>query len=385
MVPSMAAQSIANNIGNSLQIVGEKVKLLVDAIEDLRKLGLREIDTELPELVLVGDQSAGKSSLMGAIAEINLPKNSGMCTRCPANIKTSSSVDGSWSCVVSLQESYYHQPDHRRNLIPTKNQPFPPWKENVEQTLNLRPFKTIYKKDELDEIMQWAQLALLNPNQDYRSFIPGSGSFAQRGMKVFLAEHKNEADFSPNVVAIDISGPELPALSFFDLPGIFVSAKNKDEHYLIKVFENLAAKYIKKQNALVICAIQMAADPGLSRTSAIIEQYKAESRTIGVLTKADLLPEGSTHLDYDSILKGKTHILPRGYFITKQPGDKFRQTKSDFHEQAREEEELYFDNDPRWTGEWQDHRERCGTRAIQTYLSQQFARLIANRSVIYIC
>ena len=65
-------------------------------------------------------------------------------------------------------------------------------------------FKTIYKKDELDEVIQWAQLALLNPNQDYRSFIPGSGSLAQRGMKVFLAEHKNEADFAPNVVAINL-------------------------------------------------------------------------------------------------------------------------------------------------------------------------------------
>jgi len=40
--------------GASLQIVGEKVNLLVDAIEELRKLGLKEIATELPELVLVG-------------------------------------------------------------------------------------------------------------------------------------------------------------------------------------------------------------------------------------------------------------------------------------------------------------------------------------------
>jgi hypothetical protein len=42
--------------GASLQIVGEKVNLLVSAIEKLRQLGLKELDTELPELVLVGDQ-----------------------------------------------------------------------------------------------------------------------------------------------------------------------------------------------------------------------------------------------------------------------------------------------------------------------------------------
>ena len=39
IVPSMAAQSIANNISNS-RIVSEKVKLLIDAIKDLQKLGL---------------------------------------------------------------------------------------------------------------------------------------------------------------------------------------------------------------------------------------------------------------------------------------------------------------------------------------------------------
>ena len=139
-------------------------------------------------------------------------------------------------------------------------------------------------------------------------------------------------------------------MSVFDLPGICVSAKNKDEHYLIKVFENLAAKYIKKQNALVICAIQMAADLGLLQTSAIIKQYKAEGRTIGVLNKADLLPGGSTHLGYDSIFKGKTHILPRGYFITKQPDDKFKQTKSDFYEQAREERSFILTTIPSGLG-----------------------------------
>jgi len=82
MAPSIASRLPAP--GASLELVGEKVSLLVNAIEELRKLGLKEIDTELPELVLVGDQSAGKSSLMGAIAEINLPKDKGMCTRCPA-------------------------------------------------------------------------------------------------------------------------------------------------------------------------------------------------------------------------------------------------------------------------------------------------------------
>lgn len=356
--------------GASLQIVGQRVNLLVDAIEELRKLGLREIDTELPELVLVGDQSAGKSSLMGAIAEINLPKNSGMCTRCPANIKTAPA--DTWTCTVSLHEYYKYTNDTRRT--PTKAQPFPPWMEDQEQGLTIRPFKTVSDKSELEEVLRWAQIALLNPSLDYHQFIPGSGAIAQNGKQ----GHKHEADFSPNIVAIEISGPRLPALSFYDLPGIFVSAANKEEQYLIKVFENLAAKYIKHENALIILAMTMANDPGLSKTSAIIEKYKAEKRTIGVLTMPDRLQKGSTHMDFDAILRGTNHALPRGYFVTKQPGPEFV-PRIDYHLQAREDEDAFFDSDPLFTGEWREFRDRCGTTAIQTYLSQEFARLIAQR------
>jgi hypothetical protein len=346
--------------------------MLVDAIEELRQLGLKQIDTKLPELVLVGDQSAGKSTLMGAIAEINLPKNKGMCTRCPANIKTSPAPN--WSCKVSLHEYYSYTSDTRR--VPTKSQPFPPWKENEDHALVINHFKTTSDKAELEDILRWAQVALLNPSQDFKSFIPGSGHQTQVPLR---HDQKHEADFSPNLVAIEISGPGLPALSFYDLPGIFVSAATKEEQYLVKVFENLATKYIKHERALIICAITMQNDPGLSRTSAIIDLQKAGDRCIGVLTMPDRLQEGAMHMDYDAILRGKAHVFPKGYFITKQPGPDFRQHQEDYHAQARHEEEHFFDTDSRWTGSWREFRHKCGTTAIQQYLSQEFAQQITSR------
>jgi len=85
-----------------LEFVGSKVKILVDAISDLRRYGLQHV-VELPELVLVGDQSAGKSSLMSALTEVKLPRDQGICTKCPANIKTSPA--NKWSCKISLVQS----------------------------------------------------------------------------------------------------------------------------------------------------------------------------------------------------------------------------------------------------------------------------------------
>lgn len=142
--------------GASLQIVGEKVNMLVDAIEKLRQLGLNELKEELPELVLVGDQSAGKSSLMGAIAEIKLPKGNGMCTRCPSNIKTSPAT--AWKCTVSLHQSYDFTGERQR----TEHQEFPQWREKPSG-LEQIPFKTIYHNSELENVLRWAQVAQLNP------------------------------------------------------------------------------------------------------------------------------------------------------------------------------------------------------------------------------
>ena len=53
----------------------------IDLIDNLRHLGL-EKDVALPSIVVVGDQSAGKSSTLEAISGIQLPRGSGRCYTC---------------------------------------------------------------------------------------------------------------------------------------------------------------------------------------------------------------------------------------------------------------------------------------------------------------
>lgn len=374
MEPSLRASMAP--MASGLEIVGEKVNLLVAAIEELRQLGLREIETLLPEIVLVGDQSAGKSSLMGAIAEINLPKDMGMCTRCPANITTAPADE--WSCKVSLHESYHFTFTNVKNhKVRPKATPFLPWVENDDPRPVIRAFAETRNKQELERILQWAQFALLNPSTDYHAFIPGTGSIAESGLQ---DGHAHEADFSPNIVAIEISGPRLPALSFYDLPGVFSGSGHPETQYLVEVFEALVTKYVGHDNALIILTMNMSLDPEHSRTSALIRKNaKAEKRTLGVLTNPDRIPEGSLHKGWDDVVRGTRHVLQRGYFITKQPGNNFSPGQEDYHVKARREEKHFFDTNPLWTGEWSGYQERTGTGAIRKYLSQEFAQLISKK------
>lgn len=164
-LPSTASQSqssqdqMAPARPQGLEFVGSKVKLLVDGISELRKFGLQHV-VALPELVLVGDQSAGKSSLMSALTEVKLPRDQGICTKCPANIKTSPAE--TWSCKISLQQEYRYSPSNRiTEATVTKNNPFPPW---VTQDLEEKLFMVTENKDDLEDGIKWAQLALLNHN-----------------------------------------------------------------------------------------------------------------------------------------------------------------------------------------------------------------------------
>ena len=129
---------------------------------------------------------------MGAIAEINLPKGESMCTRCPTNIKTSPAPE--WRCTVSLQFTHTYETTRKHG------QAFPNWRESegLESVL----FKEIHDKAELEEVLTWAQIALLNPSKDMDSFVPGNKEHA---LKKQHNDKSTEAQFSPNVIAVRIN------------------------------------------------------------------------------------------------------------------------------------------------------------------------------------
>jgi len=355
--------------GGAEVFINDHIKDLVDAINDLQKFDLDHV-APLPEIVVVGDQSAAKSSLICAFTAMKMPRSVGCCTKVPANIKVSPS--DTWSCTVSLHQKYKYQSPSRpiEQKDVTSRNPFPGW---VEGDLVEKKFKEISDKSEFEEVMRWAQIALLNPTEHYKYFIPGSGTRHEK------KDTTEDVGFSPNIISVEISGPGLPVLSFFDLPGIILNSPKPETEYLVKVFENLAIKYIKRKNAIIVYCLTMSVDPVLSRTGKIIRDHKAEDRTIGILTKPDTL--GAKHDDFEKILMGYEHQLGHGYFVTKQPGPDSNLSGPDYHHLARQEENLFFEEDPLWRGDWVGFQPRCGTFRIQKYLSQQLAVQISKRFV----
>ncbi|XP_065017541.1 dynamin-related protein 4C-like [Musa acuminata AAA Group] len=61
----------------------QRIRPLLDAVDRLRHLNVMQEGIELPTIVVVGDQSSGKSSVLESIAGISLPRGQGICTRVP--------------------------------------------------------------------------------------------------------------------------------------------------------------------------------------------------------------------------------------------------------------------------------------------------------------
>ena len=101
-------------------------------------------------------------------------------------------TQGAWSCTVWLQFIY---DKNGRPLGRARNEQFG---------------EVMYDEDEVQERIERAHRAILNPNTDHNIFLEADEEdFPER-----------EVDFTKNSVSLRISGPDVEDLSFCDLPGM---------------------------------------------------------------------------------------------------------------------------------------------------------------------
>jgi hypothetical protein len=66
---------------DALKSLGAQSHRLIQGIKKLEELSISATLKSLPKFVVVGDQSAGKSSIVEALCDISLPRSMGTCTR----------------------------------------------------------------------------------------------------------------------------------------------------------------------------------------------------------------------------------------------------------------------------------------------------------------
>ncbi|KAL4873018.1 hypothetical protein BDV12DRAFT_209663 [Aspergillus spectabilis] len=350
LTPTMEIPAL--DASDPLTILTESMSTLVKKIQDLRHIGIEDSQITLPKICVIGDQSTGKSSLVEGMSQIKVPRSAGTCTRCPMEINLSESEPGQpWRCHVYLSRRYMF--DGSKKIKPKKSEPLGPWYPQEQEDEH---FITISDKGRVEEVIQWAQIAILNPSNPTANYIPGKNGDTDPHVQV---------KFSPNIVRLDIRAPGFPSLSFYDLPGVINQAELDDERYLVPLVENLVKEYISQENCIVLLTMTMTDDVMNSSASRILRDNRgAKHRALGVLTKPDRVQAGDSYTQWTEILVGDKFHLEYGYYVVKNNPD-----PSVEHSVAREEEDEFFTSPP-WATELVAYQDRFGTRNLQTTLSR---------------
>ncbi|KAJ6458250.1 P-loop containing nucleoside triphosphate hydrolase protein [Mycena sanguinolenta] len=288
---------------------------MLDLVNRLHSTGV-QIDIDLPQIAVIGIQSAGKSSLIESISGITLPRAAGTCTRCPTECRLSRS-DAPWKCTVEL-----------RIITDKKGQP-------LGQARTEAFGEPIADKAAVEDRIRRAQRAILNPSKPVLSFLDDF-------------EDDATVSFSTNYISLGITGPEVADLSFVDLPGLIASVSRGGNERDIAMVENLVTSYISKPSCVILLTVACETDFENQGAHHLTKKYDPEGkRTIGVLTKPDRIPRGDED-NWLPLIRNEQEPLENNWYCVKQPSSQDIKQGITW-EEARSRENDFFSLTPPWS------------------------------------
>lgn len=218
---------------------------LVDAIDKLRSQGISHY-VSLPQLIVCGDQSSGKSSVLNAISGIPFPTKDHLCTR--------------FATEVILRRTAAEGASV--SIVPSQDRP----EAECEQLAQFR--ESLPALDDIPNLIDRAKDAM--------------------GLSA-----ANNA-FSNDVLRIEISGPNRPHLTIVDLPGLIHSENKIQKAADIDLVQRLVRSYMSNTRSIILAVVSAKNDYANQVVLKLARDVDPKGiRTLGVITKPDTLPVGS--------------------------------------------------------------------------------------------
>jgi GTPase SAR1 family protein len=289
---------------------------LLNVIDHLRAQGIsRYID--LPQLIVCGDQSSGKSSVLEAISGLKFPTKDDLCTRFATELIL------------------------RRGL-----------ENNVTITIVPAEDRNDSERAELE------------------SFTAPADAVGDLGALIESAEKAMGLDkltrgFSNDVLRVEVSGPRQPHLTLVDLPGLFHGGHKAQSVEDAAMVKSLVRSYMRKSRSIILAVVSAKNDLALQ----IVTNYAREmdphgARTLGILTKPDTLHKGSaSESAFVRLAKNQNVVFRLGWHVLVNRDFNNRDCSTEERDRAERE---FFANGI-WTSLPSDH---VGIGALKLRLSR---------------
>lgn len=279
---------------------------IINKLQDVfSTVGTNLID--LPQIVVVGCQSSGKSSVLESIVGRDfLPRGSGIVTRRPLILQ-----------LVHLDSA------------PEKGKP-----------------------------------------QEY-------GEFAHKPGEIFTDFNKIDAEIvsetdrvtgtgrnvSPEPIRLKLWSPNVLNLTLVDLPGLTKVHVEGQPASIVQEIHDMVKSFAAKPDSLILAVTPANQDIANSDSLMLAREVDPNGdRTIGVITKVDLMDAGTNARD---VLLNQVYPLKLGYIGVVNRSQKDINDKKSI-EKARADESAFFENHR----DYSDLADRCGTKFLSTMLNR---------------
>ncbi|PVU87342.1 hypothetical protein BB559_006091 [Furculomyces boomerangus] len=265
---------------------------------------------DLPQIVVIGSQSSGKSSVLeNIVGKDFLPRGSGIVTRRPL----------------------------------------------VLQLINIP--KTTKADETPSDIVEYGEFLHI-PGKKFTDF----SKIREEIVKDTELKTGKNAGISPIPINLSVYSPNVLTLTLVDLPGLTKVPVGDQPRDIERQIREMIMKYITKPNAIILSVTAANTDLANSDGLKLAREVDPDgTRTIGVLTKVDLMDKGTDVID---ILAGRIIPLRLGYVPVVNRGQKDIETNKSISK-ALEYEKSYFENHPAYSNKAQ----YCGTPFLSRKLS----------------
>ncbi|KAK3717451.1 vacuolar protein sorting-associated protein 1 [Vermiconidia calcicola] len=276
---------------------------LVNKLQDVFTTVGVQNPIDLPQIVVVGSQSSGKSSVLENIVGRDfLPRGTGIVTRRPLVLQLINRAG---------------QQSRQTNGVSDGD-------TKVETT------------DAASNTDEWGEFLHI-PGQKFFDF----NKIRDEIVKETESKTGRNAGISPAPINLKIYSPNVLTLTLVDLPGLTKVPVGDQPRDIEKQIREMVLKQIMKSNAIILAVTAANTDLANSDGLKLAREVDPEGqRTIGVLTKVDLMDEGTDVVD---ILAGRIIPLRLGYVPVVNRGQRDIEQKKAISS-ALENERQFFEN-----------------------------------------
>ncbi|KAK0510651.1 hypothetical protein JMJ35_007083 [Cladonia borealis] len=286
--------------GQSINVNDPQLITLVNKLQDVFTTVGVQNPIDLPQIAVVGSQSSGKSSVLENIVGRDfLPRGTGIVTRRPLILQLINRA--------------------------------PP--ANLQANGVNGGMDTTDKQANVDE---WGEFLHI-PGQKFFDF----NKIREEIVKETDSKTGRNAGISPAPINLRIYSPNVLTLTLVDLPGLTKVPVGDQPRDIEKQIKDMVLKQIQKPNAIILAVTAANTDLANSDGLKLAREVDPEGqRTIGVLTKVDLMDDGTDVVD---ILAGRIIPLRLGYVPVVNRGQRDIENKKAISF-ALENERNFFEN-----------------------------------------